>query len=52
MLMKIWLAENQIPFYADSGRFIRFSNGQQSTPTSSKIQTFLGDLKKERIVCQ
>jgi hypothetical protein len=40
-------AEYQIPFYAGwASKFIRFSNGRQSTPTDLKIQLFLDELKK------
>ena len=40
-------AENQIPFYAGwASKFIRFSNGRQSTPPELKIQLFLDDLRK------
>jgi len=32
-------AKNQIPFYAGwASKFIRFSNGRESTPTDLKIQ--------------
>ncbi len=40
--------KNQIPFYAYwAGKFIRFCNEQDATPSELKVQLFLDDLKKD-----